>query len=291
MVSALDVDVSLFFEVRASLKKGDIALLLKGGVGNVQVGIESLDTNTLKCMHKGTTFLVNVRFLKWCLELGICASWIYLYGFQGESKESLNDQAKKIKNLTHLQPPIAFTPVRVERGSPMHKNPESYGFCQIWPAEAILHSLPLSLDSLSKITVYFEHEYKDGRDLLKDGEILGLEVFSWKRDWKTEVLYYRKGPQFVKICDLRDTESVTTLKGWHYDVFLMLDNIKSFNSIIKCVNELHKHVEVNDIEKFLHDMEELGFLISDKNLWLSVVPRYRQDLEGMRMMRSRVRGG
>jgi len=60
--------VTVFFEVKANLRKHQIATLKDAGVSVVQAGIESLSTHTLKLMRKGSTALMNVQTLKWCRE-------------------------------------------------------------------------------------------------------------------------------------------------------------------------------------------------------------------------------
>ncbi len=66
---------------------------------------------------------------------------------------------------SHLQPPIAFTTVRIERGSPLHATPEKFGLTDVRPAEAGLHTYPLTPDQLTRLSIYFDHKYVDGRDL------------------------------------------------------------------------------------------------------------------------------
>ena len=63
------------------MRKDQIALLGAAGIREVQPGIESFDTHTLKLMKKGVTGMQNVAFLKWAQQFGVAAYWNILYGF------------------------------------------------------------------------------------------------------------------------------------------------------------------------------------------------------------------
>ena len=54
----------------------------------VQPGIESLATPTLKLMRKGTTAFNNIRFLADCAVEGVKPVWNLLVGFPGELAET-----------------------------------------------------------------------------------------------------------------------------------------------------------------------------------------------------------
>jgi ribosomal peptide maturation radical SAM protein 1 len=280
-------DASLFFEVRATLSRPQLQKLVNSGVCRVQVGIESLDTTTLRTMEKGTTSLVNIRFLKWCLEYGIFASWIFIYGFANESADSLSKQAIFVQKVKHLQPPIAFTPVRIERGSPMERTPQSHGIAAIWPGEAMLHTYPLTMAQLGGFSIYFDHQYTDGRDIKKDSAALSNAVKAWREQWDLDMLFYRVGPGFIKVCDLRDKECVTTLTDWHAKTFLELDSIRSEEALYRAVASKHPSVSRAQVNGYLLRLEELGLVVSDGGLWLSVVPRYQQRIHGFRLLERR----
>ena len=80
-------DMQIFYEVKADLSEEDFAVLAKSKVKQIQPGIESLATSTLKLMKKGTTAFQNVNFLKMCSLYGIKPHWNLLVGFPGEGEE------------------------------------------------------------------------------------------------------------------------------------------------------------------------------------------------------------
>ncbi len=98
------VDYSIFYEVKANLKREQLHTLSRAGIRILQPGIESLSTHVLKLMRKGTTMLQNVRLMKWAHYYGIKVAWNLLTGFPGETLEDYERQARLMPLLVHLPP-------------------------------------------------------------------------------------------------------------------------------------------------------------------------------------------
>jgi ribosomal peptide maturation radical SAM protein 1 len=64
-LAASGVDVELFYETKANLKKDQVRQLRDAGVTSIQPGIESFSDNVLTLMRKGVTALQNIQLLKW----------------------------------------------------------------------------------------------------------------------------------------------------------------------------------------------------------------------------------
>ncbi len=79
-----DSKLSLFYEVKANLRREQLAALKRAGIDRLQPGIESLSTSILQLMRKGCTALQNLQTLKWASELRIQMFWNFLAGFPGE---------------------------------------------------------------------------------------------------------------------------------------------------------------------------------------------------------------
>ena len=58
--------VDLFYETKSNLSKDQLLLMKKGGVNQIQPGIESLSDIILRIMKKGVSALHNIQVLKWC---------------------------------------------------------------------------------------------------------------------------------------------------------------------------------------------------------------------------------
>jgi ribosomal peptide maturation radical SAM protein 1 len=118
----------LLYEIKTNLTQGDIAALRRARVRTLQPGIESLSTNLLRLLKKGTSTIRNLAMLKWCREYGIAAYWIMLCGIPGETFQDYDEQLLLIDNIPHLQPPLTANTLRIDRFSPYFKNFADYGW-------------------------------------------------------------------------------------------------------------------------------------------------------------------
>jgi ribosomal peptide maturation radical SAM protein 1 len=138
-----NMDLRLHYEIKANMKKEQLALLRDAGVWHVQPGIESLSTRVLKIMDKGSTGALNVRVLRDCEELNLSSTWNILVGFPGETAEDYQPIIEQMPALFHLQPPSGTARLALERFSPYFNNP-ALGFTERRPAECfrIIYDLP-----------------------------------------------------------------------------------------------------------------------------------------------------
>ncbi|HET6266280.1 MAG TPA: RiPP maturation radical SAM C-methyltransferase, partial [Acidobacteriota bacterium] len=81
LLASRRLDLDLFYEVKANLKKDQVRILKEAGVNTIQPGIESFSNHILTLMGKGVKAMQNIQLLKWCKEYGIHASWNILWGF------------------------------------------------------------------------------------------------------------------------------------------------------------------------------------------------------------------
>ncbi|MNC00517.1 Radical SAM superfamily protein [compost metagenome] len=273
LLSDLDLDITLFFEIKATTSKTTLRNLVKANTFVVEIGIESFDTEVLLRMQKGTTALKNIRILKWAKELGITAYWTLIYGLPGETNKSIRTQISKIKKIIHLQPPLHATPVRLERNSPMFNDPGMFGIENIRPIEPTLHTFPVSKDLIAGFCRLFSFEYNNKENITASVSELQEVIKHWQQTWNPNKLYYRRGPNFVKICDARTEQRTITLRGWRMAAFLALDDIHTLESLQRLVLSFDPYVEQFDILSFLSEMDNLELIHQDENKYISLVPR------------------
>src|SRR4029077_2997389 len=114
-----ELDLKIFYELKANLSKAQVRLLKDSGVDYIQPGIESLSTPILRLMKKGTSALQNIRLLKWCAEFKVDPSWIVIYGFPLEPPQEYDRMSALVPSLVHLPAP-KMVPLAVYRFSPYH---------------------------------------------------------------------------------------------------------------------------------------------------------------------------
>jgi len=105
MLKSLKIELDLFYETKANLRKDQVELYRSVGLKEIQPGIESLSTPILKLMRKGVSGIQNIQMLKFCRQFGVYAHWNYLVGFPGEKPEDYQNQETLCRQLsTSLRP-------------------------------------------------------------------------------------------------------------------------------------------------------------------------------------------
>ena len=180
--------VTVFFEVKANLRKHQIATLARAGVTIVQAGIESLSTHTLKLMKKGSTALMNIQTLKWCREYGVLCDWNLIYGFPGEVAADYRDSLERVRVLTHLSPPTGCSGIRLDRFSPNFDRSAEMGLTKVRALSWYRFLYPFGPRELDDIAYYFDFDYATPID---DGGYRGplhAAVAAWQAGRDRDVL-------------------------------------------------------------------------------------------------------
>jgi ribosomal peptide maturation radical SAM protein 1 len=224
------LDITLFFETKANLRKEQIRLLREAGVHTIQPGIESLSTPILKSMNKGVTGEQNIRLLKWCTELGVTPEWNVITGMPQEDPEEYAKMAELVPSLVHLHPPNV-TILGLDRFSPHHERPEEFGLRTTGPARYYGLVYPISDRRLLDDLAYqFEYVYNDGRVPETYVAPLRKALMAWRENYPRtkNSLTYRRGPGYLLIEDGRsvgrDVDDVRyTLEGDEAEIYLACD--------------------------------------------------------------------
>ncbi len=231
--------LEFFYEVKANLRREQIATLGMAGVKTIQPGIESLSSEVLRLMGKGCTAAQNLQLLRWCDEHGILVAWNLLAGFPGESPEEYARLSRWLPLITHLQPPGACSPIRLDRFSPLYANAEALGLVRVRPNAAYFYVYPLSRRELFQLASFFEFDYADGRR--PDDYLAGTrrEVEKWVALHAQEPA---ERPRLDALCAgdvirISDTRPVARtakhqLAGLAADVYLECDEARSLDRLL-----------------------------------------------------------
>jgi ribosomal peptide maturation radical SAM protein 1 len=225
--------LDLFYETKANLTKEQIRALRAAGIVSIQPGIESFSTEILRIMRKGTTAAQNVQLLKWCKELGVKPLWNLMYGFPGEDPADYGVMAELMDAIRHLQPPVGFGAIRLDRFSPNFDRAEAFGIVNVRPDRNYGFIYGLSESELFNLAYYFEHDYADARN----PEIYVNETFEAFRQWQGEPdsrgLIYVDHGDTLAIWDLRSRpkRTVTILRGAEREVYLYCDQARGLSQI------------------------------------------------------------
>ena len=174
---------SFFVETKATIEREKLQVLKQTGATSFQPGIESLDTEMLQYMCKGTTLLQNIRILKWAREYGLPPGWNFIHSFPGENPAAYRRMAALVPYLVHLQPPIHVGPVILQRFSPLYADPERWKLTGIRASQAYEFVYPFAQEELNQLAYTFAcDEITDDvlPDYLTD---VTREIMLWKERW------------------------------------------------------------------------------------------------------------
>lgn len=235
-----NLDLSLFYEVKASMSRDQVRRLAAAGVTRIQPGIESFNTGILRMMRKGVTAIQNIQLLKWCLELGIEPYWNILYGFPGESPDHYAELPAILRLLFHLRPPEGISSVKFERFSPYHFEQAKFKL-RLKPLSFYSMIYPRHLVDYDRVAYYFEGDW-DGRQH-DPAEYIRPSLGSleeWRDLWSRRkiVCEYEKGPDFLTVYDSRPLQPGAriavrkrNLSEIQSRIYVYCDEIRSFKSI------------------------------------------------------------
>lgn len=142
-LSRSETPLHLFFQIKANLKRDQVALLADAGARWLQPGIESLSADMLSLLSKGSSAMINLQLLKWARQHGIWLLWHMLHGAPGEQDSWHAETADWLPLIAHFQPPGVPAMTRIEyfRFSPFVTQAERFGL-DLVPAWAYAHTLP-----------------------------------------------------------------------------------------------------------------------------------------------------
>jgi len=264
---------TIFYEVKADLKSEELKTLSRAGVKQIQPGIESLATSTLRLMKKGTTAFQNILFLKNCLTYDIQPEWNLLVGFPGETDKVYRKYVTDIPLLTHLPPPSGVYPVRFDRYSPYFVRAEQYGL-DLHPSDFYSFIYPFSLESLANFAYYFtDHNYSAPyvTMMVEWTDRLRQVVDYWCARWATEApphLEFRQRGDKVVVYDSRNDDPVQHDVGSDGILLLKFLNArKRFGEIESYASSLSGC----NVEAELSVLIERRLIFEETNSYLSLV--------------------
>lgn len=151
-------DWSMFYEIKANLKRADVEALAAAGVRWIQPGLESLDRETLKLMRKGVTPLQNIQLLKWCEELGIRVTWNIIIGIPGQPRSAYARMTELARVMHHLTPPGGASPFELHRFSPLFEHPDEFEIERLGAHPLYKYIFPVAAADLDELV--YRHDYR-----------------------------------------------------------------------------------------------------------------------------------
>ena len=275
-LASLDYELECFYETRIDLPKDEVALMKAAGVTSIQPGIESLSTELLQLMGKGTSRIRVVQFLRWAKEYGIGLSYNILGGFPGEEPAWYEDMAAFVPKVVHLQPPeynLGF--VEMHRFSPIFERREAFGVTDYEIRPDYLFNFPEGAVDLRKVGYFFNYASSKLVDRAKYADRVLKAVGAWIAAHKGKeppIYEYRIHPGFTRVVDARGSGArVMDLDRLPQDVFLLCDeavNPKKIRALLAA--KYPAEVADGGVEKVVDAFLEAGLIMREGPLVLAL---------------------
>ena len=269
-LAARRLDLELFYEVKANLKKAQVRLLRDAGVRVIQPGIESFSTRVLDIMRKGERGLHNIQLLKWCKELGVTPVWNLLWGFPGEPPEEYRAMADLLPLLTHLAPPTSAMPIRLDRFSPNFDQAEALGLTAVEPLPAYRYIYPFQPEVVANLAYYFSYSYRAPQDVESYTRAVEEQVHAWRVACGESDLFSIDLGTLLLIGDLRPMTGsrLTVLTGLQRALYLACDAAQSLSALQAAANQSSSGT--TDVEALLQPLLADGLMVREGYSYLSL---------------------
>ena len=265
-LAELDLDLELFYEVRTQMSKREMHLLSKARVKEVQAGIESFSTPALALMHKGSSALRNIQFLRWAQEAQVRVVYNVLDGFPGEEPKWYEDMADLVASIVHLEPPrYDLVAVELHRFSPLLDR-RLRSAAPPLPRADYAFNFPRGKVDESQIAYFFENgpAAPDPPHRIR----VAAAVKSWRETWMKPIrpsYRYAIGPGFLRIVDRRSQqERIFNAAELHHDIILLCDQVRSRTALARDLSgRWPSEVEGGMLERTIDELAAADVLVCE----------------------------
>ena len=218
----------LFFEIKSNLRREQVHMLARGHVSAVQPGIESFSDGVLELMTKGCTGANQVQFLKWIDEAGIKPTYNILVRNPGEQAAWYREMEALLPFISHLTPPTGLSAMHLERFSPYHMHPESYGISNVRPRAYYADLYPGHVvDERATYMFDYDHAMLDDDELRQARHSFSRQVEAWQEHWRPHTLFYLDRGEALEVHDRRHLLTRTVeLRGAAAELFRYLGSAR-----------------------------------------------------------------
>ena len=125
----------------------------------------------------------NIALLRFARALDMVVNWNLLYGFPGDDEADYRQTLDLAPLLTHLNPPSGFSALSIDRFSPYHEAPESFGIAGVQPMPAYADIYPAQVD-LAALAYHFVGDYETAARRAPDlVDAVTAAVEAWRAAW------------------------------------------------------------------------------------------------------------
>lgn len=273
-LEAEGIQLQLFYETKANLKKSQLWAFRRIGSKEFQPGIESLSSHVLALMDKGVKGIQNVQLLRWSKEMGFDISWNIICGFPGETPEDYRQITEWVARIPHLQPPLVVTRFRLDRFSPMFSNPQKYGILNLRSSPGQRLCYPFEEESLQRMAYFLDCDPPTSPETMRETNIMWRSVDHWKQVHGQSTLTARVTASSLVIHDRRFGYPEA---DYHYDglarqIYLAADAVHTESALVESVlgHAADDAAEAARVHEILEDFVARDLMLKEDNFYLSL---------------------
>jgi ribosomal peptide maturation radical SAM protein 1 len=278
-ITASGYDLRMQYEIKANVKRSQLATMFDAGLVNVQPGIESLNSRVLTIMRKGVTGCQNVRMLRDAATEGLSIAWNYLYGFPGETADDYLDVIAQLPALYHLPPVDGVARLVVERFSPYFDRPDM-GFTDLRPGTQYAMNYDLPESELMDIAYLFQ-SHAQGIDETV-GDRLRAAAALWEREFAHSRLTHTDLGAEILLVSKRSAFAWSTMRitdPTEVAVFRLLDDSHTVPALRRKLADAGTEVTADTLTALLRRWLDAGVVFTESDHYVHVAPQSRnQDL-------------
>jgi len=273
-IAADGVKMQLFYETKSNLKKDQLRAFRNAGSREFQPGIESLNSHVLTLMDKGVKGIQNVQLLRWAAEMEFNVSWNIICGFPGEQPEDYRQIIRWVRVIPHLQPPVFVTRFRLDRFSPMFRDPVKYGITNLRSSPAHRLCYPFPEESLERLAFYLDCDSPILPETLTEIQTMWRLVDDWKNVNAGSSLVAEVNSTEIILHDRRAGFPATDYRyeGLARTLYLAADEVHADSFLLEHAASQHpdQSFTLEDIHRVLREFLERGLMLQEDNLYLSL---------------------
>ena len=266
-------DYSFFAELRTGYSRNDMETMARGGLMDLQIGIEALSSSLLKRLNKGSRVIDNVAAMRHALEWGINLQGNLILNFPGST---LEEAEETFKNLDWLWP---FTPLKpvsywLGSGSPVAEYPEKFSISGIRSDLRYERLFPDSyMEDFSPLILAYRGDKLKQKNIWKGvrEKLLFWEEARRQLNSRENMLSYRDGGGFLIIRQILPDGRVIhhRLSGFSRQLYLDAMDIKSIRELAG------KRCSETEAGKFFNDLASKRLVFMEEKQVISLAVHER----------------
>lgn len=266
-------DYAFFAELRAGHTREELAAMARGGLREVQIGIEALSASLLKRLRKGASLMQNVAAMRHAEEFGIELGGNLILHFPGSTLEEVNETLNVLEFVWPFTPlkPVSFW---LGMNSPVALQPELFNIKNLRPHDNWYHLFPKELlrNAMPLILKYTSDRISQKALWKPVEQRLKLWNEQRKKTGRLKPLTYRDGGDYLQIRQEMPSSEILThrLNGLSRKIYLFCLEPVPLKAVFEHFNqkthqEIHTFINglVTKRLMFLHDGEVLSLAVRE----------------------------